>query len=292
MSKLKDSLEAGTFTYTAELIPPKGTNLESMFEKAEILNGLVTAFNLTDSYTAKMSMSPLAAARLLLDRGIESILQFTCRDRNRIALQGDLLGASALGLSNIMCMGGDPPTIGDHPEAKPVFDFDAVSLLGAITTLSQGHDIHDNPLRGTPQFFTGAVTNPGADDLEWEINRLGQKIDAGAQFFQTQAVYESVAYEKFANATAKYNVPFLPSIILLKSGDMARMFNEKVPGITVPDDIVKEMDDAATPEEKSTKSIEIAARTIRELRPLCQGVHLIAAGWESKLPQVIKLATS
>ena len=292
MSKLKDSLEAGTFTYTAELIPPKGTNLESMFEKAEILNGLVTAFNLTDSYTAKMSMAPLAAARLLLDRGIESILQFTCRDRNRIALQGDLLGASALGLSNIMCMGGDPPTIGDHPEAKPVFDFDAVSLLGAITTLSQGHDIHDNPLRGTPQFFTGAVTNPGADDLEWEINRLGQKIDAGAQFFQTQAVYESVAYEKFANATAKYNVPFLPSIILLKSGDMARMFNEKVPGITVPDDIVKEMDDAATPEEKSTKSIEIAARTIRELRPLCQGVHLIAAGWESKLPQVIKLATS
>ncbi len=292
MSKLKDSLEAGTFTFTAELIPPKGTNLESMFEKAEILNGLVTAFNLTDSYTAKMSMSPLAAARLLLDRGIESILQFTCRDRNRIALQGDLLGASALGLSNIMCMGGDPPTIGDHPEAKPVFDFDAVSLLGAITTLSQGHDIHDNPLRGTPQFFTGAVTNPGADDLEWEINRLGQKIDAGAQFFQTQAVYESVAYEKFANATAKYNVPFLPSIILLKSGDMARMFNEKVPGITVPDDIVKEMDDAATPEEKSTKSIEIAARTIRELRPLCQGVHLIAAGWESKLPQVIKLATS
>ena len=239
-----------------------------------------------------MSMSPLAAAKLLLDRGVESILQLTCRDRNRIALQGDLLGASALGLSNIMCMGGDPPTIGDHPEAKPVFDFDAVALLDAITTLGQGHDIHDNPLRGTPEFFAGAVTNPGADDLEWEINRLGQKIDAGAQFFQTQAVYEPVAYEKFANAAAKYNVPFLPSIILLKSADMARFLNDKVPGITVPDDIIKQMDDAATPEEKSAASVEIAARTIRELKPLCQGVHLIAAGWESKLPQVINLANS
>ena len=129
MSNLKDSLEAGTFTFTAELIPPKGTNINSLFEKANLLNGLVTAFNLTDSYTAKMSMSPLAAARLLLDRGVESVVQFTCRDRNRIALQGDLLGASALGLTNIMCMGGDPPTIGDHPEAKPVFDFDAVALL-------------------------------------------------------------------------------------------------------------------------------------------------------------------
>ena len=292
MSKLKDSLEAGTFTFTAELIPPKGTNLESMFEKADLLNGLITAFNLTDSYTAKMSMSPLAAAKLLLDRGVESILQLTCRDRNRIALQGDLLGASALGLSNIMCMGGDPPAIGDHPEAKPVFDFDAVALLDAITTLGQGHDIHDNPLRGTPEFFAGAVTNPGADDLEWEINRLGQKIDAGAQFFQTQAVYEPVAYEKFANAAAKYNVPFLPSIILLKSADMARFLNDKVPGITVPDDVIKQMDAAATPEEKSAASVEIAARTIRELKPLCQGVHLIAAGWESKLPQVINLANN
>ena len=292
MSKLKDSLEAGTFTFTAELIPPKGTNLESMFEKADLLNGLITAFNLTDSYTAKMSMSPLAAAKLLLDRGVESILQLTCRDRNRIALQGDLLGASALGLSNIMCMGGDPPTIGDHPEAKPVFDFDAVALLDAITTLGQGHDIHDNPLRGTPEFFAGAVTNPGADDLEWEINRLGQKIDAGAQFFQTQAVYEPAAYEKFANAAAKYNVPFLPSIILLKSADMARFLNDKVPGITVPDNIIKQMDDAATPEEKGAASVGIAARTIRELKPLCQGVHLIAAGWESKLPQVVNLANS
>jgi len=290
MSNLKDSLKAGTFTFTAELIPPKGTNINSMLEKANLLNGLVTAFNLTDSYTAKMSMAPLAAARLLLDQGVESILQFTCRDRNRIALQGDLLGASALGLSNIMCMGGDPPTIGDHPEAKPVFDFDAVALLGAITALGEGHDIHSNPLRGTPEFFAGAVTNPGADDLEWEINRLGQKIEAGAQFFQTQAVYEPIAYEKFANAAAKYNVPFLPSIILLKSAEMAQFLNDKVPGITVPDDIIKKMDDAATPEEKSAQSIEIAAQTIRELKPLCQGVHLIAAGWESKLPQVITLA--
>ncbi len=292
MSKLKDTLANGTFAFTAELIPPKGVNLEPMFEKADLLKDLITAFNLTDSYTAKMSMAPLAAARLLLDRGVESILQLTCRDRNRIALQGDLLGAAALGLSNVVCMGGDPPDVGDHPEAKPVFDFDAVSLLEAITALGQGHDIHDNPLRGTPNFYAGAVTNPGADDLDWEVNRLGQKIEAGAQFFQTQAVYEPAAYEKFANATAKHNVHMLPSIILLKSGDMARFFNEKVPGITVPDDIIKEMDDAKTPEERRAKSVKIAARTIRGLRPLCQGVHLIAAGWESRLPQVIEQSTT
>ncbi len=288
MSKLKDTLESGAFVLTAELIPPKGVNLEPMFEKADLLKGLITAFNLTDSYTAKMSMAPMAAARLLLDRGVESILQLTCRDRNRIALQGDMLGAAALGISNVVCMGGDPPSIGDHPEAKAVFDFDAVTLLEAITALGQGHDIHDNPLRGTPEFYPGAVTNPGADDLDFEIGRLSQKIEAGAKFFQTQAVYEPAAYEKFANATAKFNVPMLPSIILLKSGDMARFFNEKVPGITVPDDLIKEMDAASTPEEKRAKSIEIAARTIRELRPLCQGVHLIAAGWESSLPQVIE----
>ena len=270
--------------------PPKGTNLDSLYEKADLLKGRVNAFNLTDSYTAKMAMVPLAAAKLLLDRGVESILQLTCRDRNRIALQADLLGASALGIGNIVCMGGDPPTVGDHPEAKPVFDFDAVALLAAVRALTEGHDIHDNPLRGTPEFFAGAVANPGADDLDFEISRVKLKIEAGAQFFQTQAVYDPADYERYAEATADMGVPMLPSIILLKSADMARFLNEKVPGITVPEAIINDMEKATTAEDRSKASVEIAARTIRGLQGLSQGVHLIAAGWESRLPRVLEEA--
>ena len=290
MSNLRETLASGTFAVTAELSPPKGTNLDSLYEKADLLKGRVNAFNLTDSYTAKMAMVPLAAAKLLLDRGVESILQLTCRDRNRIALQADLLGAYALGIGNIVCMGGDPPTVGDHPEAKPVFDFDAVALLAAVKALSEGHDIHDNPLRGTPEFFAGAVANPGADDLDFEISRVKLKIEAGAQFFQTQAVYDPEDYKRYAEATADMGVPMLPSIILLKSADMARFLNEKVPGITVPEAIINDMEKATTAEDRSKASVEIAARTIRGLQGLSQGVHLIAAGWESRLPQVLEEA--
>ena len=290
MSNLRETLASGTFAVTAELSPPKGTNLDSLYEKADLLKGRVNAFNLTDSYTAKMAMVPLAAAKLLLDRGVESILQLTCRDRNRIALQADLLGASALGIGNIVCMGGDPPTVGDHPEAKPVFDFDAVALLAAVRALTEGHDIHDNPLRGTPEFFAGAVANPGADDLDFEISRVKLKIEAGAQFFQTQAVYDPADYERYAEATAGMGVPMLPSIIMLKSADMARFLNEKVPGITVPEAIINDMEKATTAEDRSKASVEIAARTIRGLQGLSQGVHLIAAGWESRLPRVLEEA--
>ena len=290
MSNLRETLASGTFAVTAELSPPKGTNLDSLFEKADLLKGRVNAFNLTDSYTAKMAMVPLAAAKLLLDRGVESILQLTCRDRNRIALQADLLGAGALGIGNVVCMGGDPPTVGDHPEAKPVFDFDAVALLGAVRALSEGHDIHDNPLRGTPEFFVGAVANPGADDLDFELSRVKLKIEAGAQFFQTQAVYDPADYERYAAATAEMGVPMLPSIIMLKSADMARFLNEKVPGITVPEAIINDMEKATTAEERTKVSVEIASRTIRGLQGLSQGVHLIAAGWESRLPRVLEEA--
>ena len=290
MSNLKEALASGKFAVTAELSPPKGTNLDSLFEKADLLKDKVNAFNLTDSYTAKMAMVPLAAAKLLLDRGVESILQLTCRDRNRIALQADLLGASALGITNVVCMGGDPPTVGDHPEAKPVFDFDAVALLGAVKALTQGHDIHDNPLRGTPEFFAGAVSNPGADDLDFELSRVALKVEAGANFFQTQTVYDAANYEPYANATAHLGIPMLPSIIMLKSADMALFLNEKVPGITVPDAIISELEEAKTAADRAAVSVDISARIIRELRPLCQGVHLIAAGWEARLPQVLEQA--
>ena len=161
MTNLEESLKADAFVVTVELNPPKGTNVDPLLQKAEVLKDRVTAFNLTDSHTARMSTAPLAVARLLLEQGMESILQLTCRDRNRIALQSDLLGAAVLGISNVLCMGGDNPVIGDHPQAKPVFDLDAVTLLEAVSALDEGHDLGGNQLRGTPKLFAGAVANPG-----------------------------------------------------------------------------------------------------------------------------------
>lgn len=287
ISRLSGALKAQIFVVTAELNPPKGADLGHLLETAEMLRDRVHAFNITDSHTSRMAVASWAAARLLLDRGIEPILQITCRDRNRIALQSDLLGSYTLGMRNVLCMTGDDPAIGDHPDAKPVFDLDAITLLRAITALQAGLDMEGNRLRGAPELWAGAVANPGAPDLEKELERLRQKIDAGARFFQTQAVYDPAVFDRFMQAASAYDVPILPSLIMLKSADMARYFNDHVPGIVVPEAIIGEMAAASTPE---ATSVEIAARLIEQLRPMCQGVHLIAIGWESRIPQVLDAA--
>jgi methylenetetrahydrofolate reductase (NADPH) len=284
ISRLAGALEAQTFVVTAELNPPKGTNLEPLLKKAAMLKDRVYAFNLTDSHTSRMTVSPVAVARILLDRGIESILQVTCRDRNRIALQSDLLGAFALGIRNVLCMTGDDPKLGDHPNAKPVFDLGAITLLEGLTALQSGYDIGGNALQGTPSFWVGAVANPGADDLETELERMQQKIEAGAQFFQTQAIYDPRVFDRFVKAASEYNVPILPSVIPLKSAKMAQYFNDHVPGVVVPQDLIAEMAAAPYPQETS---VQVASRLIKALRPMCQGIHLIAMGWESRIPQIL-----
>ena len=239
---LAELLQSGRFAITTELNPPKGTNVAPMLERAESLRGAVGAFNLTDSHTARMSMSPIAAARMLLDRGLEPILQMTCRDRNRIALQADTLAAAALGVRNIVTMTGDHPGGGDHPDAKPVFDIDSTALLRALAGLREGKDMSGADLRGSPELFVGAVVNPGADDLDREIGRMEEKIAAGAAFFQTQAVYDAGDFERFARRVEGYGVPIIAGCIMLKSGNMARNFNANVPGISVPDAIIDRMD--------------------------------------------------
>ncbi|MCK5361326.1 MAG: methylenetetrahydrofolate reductase, partial [Gammaproteobacteria bacterium] len=188
MSNLEQALASEKFVVTCELNPPKGTDVAPLLEKADQLRNVVDAFNLTDSHAARMAMTPLAVAHLLVDQGLEPILQITTRDRNRIALQGDLLGADALGVHNVVFMGGDPPSNGDHPDAKPVFDVYSSAMLKAATSLQAGTDMAGNPLSGRPRFCIGAVVNPGATDLDEEIMRMAEKIDAGATFFQTQAV--------------------------------------------------------------------------------------------------------
>jgi len=284
LGRLAGAIEAQTFVVTAELNPPKGTNLEPLLSKAMRLKDQVHAFNLTDSPTSRMAIAPLAVARLLLDHDLEAILQVTCRDRNRIALQSDLLGAYALGIRNVLCLTGDDPKLGDHPDAKPVFDLGAITLLEGLTALQSGQDIGGNTLRGTPSFWVGAVVNPGADDLPSELERMQQKIEAGAQFFQTQAIYDPRVFERFMQSASAFNVPIFPSIILLKSANMARYFNDHVPGIIVPQNLIDEMVAAPQPE---AASVHIASRLIQALRPMCQGIHMIAIGWESHIPQIL-----
>lgn len=285
MSSFAEALESGRFLVTAELNPPKGTDLSDLLRKAERLKGWVDALNLTDSASAIMTMAPIAAAALLKQHGFEPILQITGRDRNRIAIQGDMLAASALGVPAILCMGGDPPGAGDHPDAKPVFDLDTISIIKAAASLAAGKDMYGHELKGAATFFAGAVANPGAPDLEKEIARMEEKIEAGARFFQTQAVYDLKTFDAFMKGASKFNVPVIAGHIVLKSGDMARRLNATLPGVSVPEELIKELD-AAT--EKPAKAIEVGGRLVAQLKGACRGVHIMAIGWEARIPAILQ----
>jgi len=285
MGKFANILNTKKFVVTCEVNPPKGIDLDSLYEKVEMLRGLIDAFNITDSAGSRMTMAPIGIAHLLLDMGVESILQITCRDRNRLALQSELLAAYALGTTNIICMSGDPPSGGDNPNAKAVFDLDAVSLLRTTTSLQAGIDSAGNDLTGAPSFCMGAVVNPGARDLDKEFRRMEEKVQAGASFFQTQAVYEPNLFEDFMNVAEKFNVPILAGLIVLKSAKMARNLNANLPGVFVPSNIIDELDNA---ESSADASVEIMTQIIRDVRQMCAGIHIMAIGWEAKIPQILR----
>jgi methylenetetrahydrofolate reductase (NADPH) len=290
MNRVADRIRSREFTVTTELTPPKGLDLADLFAKAEALKDCVDGFNLTESPRARMAIEPTAVGHLLLDRGIEPIVQFTARDRNRIAIQADLLGAAALGIHNFVFMAGDPPAKGDHPDAKPVFDLNSNEMLRAARALAQGRDLAGNELRGTPDLFLGATANPGAADLHAEAVNTRRKIDAGAQFLQTQALYDPETLERFLAAAKPDGVAVLAGIIPLKSAKMAGWLNANVPGIRVPDALIREMEAVAGTDDEVRTGIDIAARTIREVRNLCAGVHVMALGWESHIPAILELA--
>ena len=279
--------KTGKFVITAEVGPPKGVDIQEMLDDAELMRGKIDAINVTDQQSSVMRLGSLATCRLLKEKGLDPVLQMTCRDRNRIALQSDLLSAHVMGVENVLCLTGDYVALGDHPQAKGVFDLDSVSLLQAARELEQGRDLAGNELKGSPKFCLGAVVPPGADVLEPQIIKMEKKVKAGAQFFQTQAVYEPEKFEEFMKAVSYLNVPVLVGIVLLRSAGMARFMNKNVAGVHVPDNLINEMDEA---EDRAQKSIEIAARLIKEMKPLCQGVHIMAIGWEKKVPKIIEAA--
>ena len=287
MSRLQAALEAGKFVITAEIGPPKGVDVTEFLETAEFLRDRVDAINVTDQQSSVMTLGSLAACHLLQERGIEPIYQLTCRDRNRIALQSDLLSAYVLGIENVLCLTGDYVTLGDHPQAKPVFDLDSVTLLRAVETLQGGQDLAGKPLKGTPRFFPGAVVSPGSNPLEPQIAKMEKKVRAGAKFFQTQGVYDAEQFVHFMEQVKHLNVPVLVGIILLKSAGMARFMNRNVAGVHVPDHLIEEMAEA---EDRVKTSIEIAARLIREVKDICQGVHIMSLGWERYIPAILDAA--
>ncbi len=283
-------MEAGEFVITAEAGPLKGTNTKEIEEVADLLRGRVDAVNVTDQQSAVMRLGSLATCHLLIDKGLEPVFQVTCRDRNRIALQSDLLNAAVLGIENVLSLTGDLPVLGDHPQAKPVYDLDSVQLLQVIKELSEGRDMAGNELDGTPNFFAGATVNPGADtevSFELQLIKMAKKIAAGARFFQTQAIFDVGIFARFMERVKGFNVPILAGIIPLKSAGMARFMNNNIAGVSVPDELIDRMSET---EDRVKTGIEIASNTIKELKGMCQGVHIMAMGWESKVPAMLDAA--
>jgi len=283
-------LESGKFAITAEVGPLKGTDTTEIIEAAEVLRERVDAANVTDQQSSVMRLGSLVTSYLLKEEGLDPVFQMTCRDRNRIALQSDLLSAHVLGIKNVLALTGDLPSLGDHPQAMPVYDLDSVQLLWTISRLNEGYDLAGNELRGKPDFFPGAVVNPGADteaSFELQLFKMEKKINAGARFFQTQAVYDVDSFGKFMKRVERFKVPVLAGVIPLKSVGMARFMNKNVAGVFVPDELIKKMGDA---EDRTQTGIQIAADLIKELKGICQGVHIMAIGWEKKVPQILDTA--
>jgi methylenetetrahydrofolate reductase (NADPH) len=289
MSDLQQALNAGKFVVTGEVGPPKGVNLEQCLDDAARLRDKVVAINVTDLQSAVMRVGSMAVCAKLIERDLEPVYQVTCRDRNRLALQSDLLSAWVLGVRNVLCLTGDHPVLGDEHDAKPVYDLDSVQLLKAASTLNQGQDLAGHELEGKPDLFLGAVVTPSAEPLEPQIIKMEKKIAAGARFFQTQAIYEPDRFEDFVNRAQGFNVPILAGIVVLKSAAMARFMNANVAGINVPDSIIAEMEETQK-EDRKRKAVEISARLIRQVKPLSQGVHIMPLGWDELVPEIIEQA--
>jgi methylenetetrahydrofolate reductase (NADPH) len=289
VNNFRKAVAAGDFLVTAEVAPPKGGDSTHMIEMAATLKGRVHAVNITDGSRAVLGMSSLAASVILLQHGIEPICQMACRDRNRIALQADLLGAHALGIRNILALTGDPVKAGDHPDAKAVFDLESVRLLQLIRKMNQGVDFNHKTLNdGALDLFAGAAVDPQCASWSGLQSRFEKKVEAGAQFFQSQLITDFERLEKFMDKIASgYNKPILAGIFLLKSAKNAQFINRMVPGVNIPDHIIDRLAKAKHPLEEGMK---IAAEQVQIARQLCQGVHMMAVKKEDAIAPILDLA--
>ena len=288
MSKLQEALERGEFAVTAEMAPPKGTDLSHLLECAKLCVGRVHAANVTDFQSAVMRATSLATCKLLKDIGLEPVIQMTGRDRNRIAIEGEMLSAGVFGIENLLALTGDHTSVGDHPQAKPVFDLDSVSILKTASTLNSGVDSVGLELKGKTNFFLGACVTPEYDPIEVQLLKMQKKINAGAKFFQTQAVYDIDHMRKFRELTKDMDCKILAGIVPLKSPGMAKFMTANVPGIFVPDDQIERLK-AAGKGNYVQEGIKMAGEFIRQLKEenLCDGVHIMAIGAEENVPKIL-----
>jgi methylenetetrahydrofolate reductase (NADPH) len=290
-SKFKLMLDSGKFIMTSEIGPPKGTNIEKMHHHIDILKDKVDAINVTDHQSSVMRFPSIGGCLAIEERGGEPILQMTCRDRNRLALQAELLFAYVRGIRNVLCLTGDAVPVGDHKEAKGVFDLDSVQLLRAIQIMESGKDLGGNDLDGKVEYCAGAIVTPEANPIEPQLIKFEKKVESGAEFFQTQAVYDLDKFARFMQFARRFPVKILAGIVLLSSAKMAKYMTENVPGIFVPQHLIDELANAP----KGTalnKGIEIAGRMIATLKKeaICDGVHIMAIGKEEVVPDILTAA--
>jgi 5,10-methylenetetrahydrofolate reductase len=291
VSRFKEALNSGKFVITSEVAPPKGTNLEKMLHHIDILKDRVDAINVTDHQSSVMRFPSLGGCLAIKEKGGEAIMQMTCRDRNRMALEADLLFAYCRGIGNVLCLTGDAVPVGDHKEAKGVFDLDSLQLLKAVRQLAAGQDLGGNKLEGAVEFCAGAIVTPEARPIEPQLIKFEKKVEAGAEFFQTQAIYDLENFTRFMEYAHKFKTKILAGIVLLSSARMAKYMTENVPGIFVPQNLIDEL--SKVPKEAMlTKGIEIAGRTIAALKKsaVCDGVHIMAIGREEVVPDILAAA--
>ncbi len=290
-SLFEEKLDSNEFLVTTEIGPPKGADVSEMVHHIDLFKDKVDAINVTDHQSSVMRFPSLGGCLLVKEHGGEPILQVTCRDRNCLALQADLLLAYSRGICNVLCLTGDCIDVGDHKEAKPVFDLDSVQLLKMLRTMESGTDIAGNELKGAPKFCIGASVHPEADFVEPQLIKFDKKVAAGAQFFQTQGIFDLGSLRRFMQYASQFNVKILAGIIVLASARMARYMNDNVPGIIVSQAVIDEL--AGVEKGKGLqKGIEIAARLIKTIKEenLCHGVHIMAVGNEGIVPDILEAA--
>jgi 5,10-methylenetetrahydrofolate reductase len=289
--RITELFDRGEFVLTAEVGPPKGFHIDHLLREAEEYLRDVTAVNVTDCQSSVMRLGSLATCKALKDKGVNTIFQITCRDRNRIALQSDLLSAAYFGIDNLLLLTGDHTRLGDTPQAKPVFDLDSVSLIHAVKQLEQGVDLGGNELEGEPpKFAKGAVVSPCSDSVDVQLAKMEAKVNAGAEYFQTQAVFEPEKFIKFMEKAKQFGVPVMLGVIIPKSAAAANYMNNNIAGISVPPEMIEELKADKEKAKAGITGVEITARIIKACREYCQGVHIMALGWESKVPDLLTQA--
>ena len=290
---LREKIESDQFVVCGEMGPPQSCDGDVLREKSRHFRGYVDAVNVTDNQTAIVRLSSIASAKILLDEGIEPIMQMTCRDRNRLAIQSDLLGAAALGIRNVLCLTGDYQTFGDQPEAKGVFDLDSIQLIGAVASMNSGFLLSGSEMKKPPEFFIGAAANPFAEPFEMRLIRTQKKIAAGAHFIQTQPVFDVGAFTRWMDRVVDMGLhekaAILPGVMPVRSAKSLFWMREKVPGMRIPEDHIRRMSEARDPQEEG---IALAVEVIQSLKSMrgVRGIHIMPAQWESVIPTIVKEA--